>query len=65
MISIDLNANAGTGQIEFDEIYALLDDPSRGTAEEWAERYKNHNAYQQYIVLPLDSEKQVNGIVEV
>ena len=39
--------------IEFDEIYAILDDPSRGSAEEWAKRYRQHEAHQRYIVQPL------------
>jgi hypothetical protein len=39
--------------MEFDEIYALLDDPSQGNAEQWAERYQKHQAYRSYIVEPL------------
>ena len=39
--------------MEFDQIYAILDDPSKGKAEEWSERYMAHPAYQQYIVEPL------------
>jgi len=39
--------------MEFDQIYAILDDPSKGKAEEWSERYMQHPAYQQYIVEPL------------
>jgi ABC transport system ATP-binding/permease protein len=39
--------------IEFDEIYAILDDPSKGTAEEWAKRFRQHAAYTRYIVKPL------------
>ncbi len=39
--------------MEFDQIYAILDDPSKGKAEEWSERYMGHPAYQQYIVEPL------------
>ena len=41
------------GPMEFDEIYAILDDPSKGTAEQWAERYQQHRAYREYIVEPL------------
>lgn len=40
--------------IEFDEIYAILDDSSKGTAEEWAHRYQRHPAYQQYVAQPLE-----------
>jgi ABC transport system ATP-binding/permease protein len=39
--------------IEFDEIYAILDDPSKGKAEDWAKRYREHPAYQKYITQPL------------
>ncbi len=39
--------------IEFDQIYAILDDQSKGTAEEWAKRYQAHQAYQKYIHRPL------------
>jgi ABC-type multidrug transport system ATPase subunit/uncharacterized membrane protein len=39
--------------MEFDQIYAILDDPGKGSAEEWAQRYRQHPAYQQYIVDPL------------
>jgi ABC-type multidrug transport system ATPase subunit/pSer/pThr/pTyr-binding forkhead associated (FHA) protein len=39
--------------IEFDEIYAILDNPALGTAEEWAKRYRQHSAYQKYVVRPL------------
>ncbi len=41
--------------MEFDEIYAILDDPSKGKAEDWAERYRNHPAYQEQIVRPLQA----------
>ncbi len=27
--------------IEFDNIYSLLDDPEQGTPEQWAERYRD------------------------
>lgn len=43
-----------TRDMEFDEIYAILEDQSKGTAEEWAERYMQHPAYQQYIAQPLE-----------
>jgi len=39
--------------MEFDEIYALLDDPSKGNPQQWAERYKQDPAYQKYIGGPL------------
>ncbi len=41
------------GKIEFDEIYAILDDPSKGKAPDWAQRYRESRAYQEYVVKPL------------
>jgi ABC-type multidrug transport system ATPase subunit/predicted component of type VI protein secretion system len=41
--------------MEFDEIYAILDDPSKGKAEEWARRYLQHPAYQEHVVRPLQA----------
>jgi len=46
-----------TGSMEFDQIYAILDDPSKGTAEEWAQRFLQHPAFQQYIVQPLQNQQ--------
>ncbi len=39
--------------MEFDQIYALLDDPSRGSAAEWAKRFAESPAYQKYVVEAL------------
>jgi energy-coupling factor transporter ATP-binding protein EcfA2 len=44
------------GEIEFDEIYAILDDPGKGSAEDWANRFSQHLAYQKYIQQPLDGK---------
>ncbi len=41
------------GKIEFDEIYAILDNPSNGKAEDWAQRYRESKAYQKYVAKPL------------
>ena len=41
--------------MEFDEIYAILDDPTKGSAEDWANRFRAHPAYQENIVLPLQA----------
>ena len=41
------------GKIEFDEIYAILDDQSKGRAEDWAKRYGEGRAYKEYIAKPL------------
>ena len=42
-------------EMEFDQIYAILDDPGKGKAQDWAERYQQHTAYQKYIVEELQS----------
>lgn len=42
-----------SGKIEFDEIYAILDDPGKGKAEDWAKRYRESKAYQNYVAAPL------------
>ena len=41
------------GKIEFDEIYAILDNPDQGNAETWAQRYRESAAYKQYVAEPL------------
>ena len=57
--------NRRAGEIEFDEIYAILDDPSKGSPEEWAKRYRENIAYQKYIVEPLGSKMTVEPTVPV
>jgi ABC-type multidrug transport system ATPase subunit len=47
--------------IEFDEIYAILGDSSKGSPEEWGERFKNHPAQQQYIDQPLKVKKETEA----
>lgn len=44
------------GKIEFDEIYAILDNPSNGKAEDWAKRYRESAAYQKYVAKPLEGK---------
>ncbi|MFW6184914.1 MAG: ATP-binding cassette domain-containing protein, partial [Chloroflexota bacterium] len=39
--------------IQFDEIYALLDDPQKGSPKEWAARFRQHPAHARYIEQPL------------
>jgi ABC transport system ATP-binding/permease protein len=39
--------------MEFDQIYAVLEDESKGTPKEWAERYRQNSAYQNYVATPL------------
>jgi ABC transport system ATP-binding/permease protein len=47
-----------TKEIEFDDIYNLLDDPAQGTAVEWAERFRQHPAYRDYVDQPLDKRQK-------
>jgi len=47
-----------TKQMEFDQIYSVLDDPSKGSPEQWDERYQTHQAYQKHIVQPLQASQQ-------
>ncbi len=42
--------------IEFDEIYAILDDQSNGTPEEWGKRFREHQAYGSYVTSQLQDE---------
>ena len=41
--------------IEFDDIYAILDNSSYGNPTDWAERYLNHPVYERYVAQPLES----------
>ena len=43
--------------IEFDEIYSILDDSSKGSPEEWGERYRQHPAHEKYISKPLQEKE--------
>ncbi|MEW6028936.1 MAG: FHA domain-containing protein [Chloroflexota bacterium] len=47
------------GKIEFDEIYAILDNPANGKAEDWAKRYRDYKAYQNYVASPLAEKLSV------
>jgi ABC-type multidrug transport system ATPase subunit len=47
-----------TSGMEFDLIYNILEDASRGNPQQWAERYQAHPAFQQYVVQPLQHSKQ-------
>jgi len=49
------------GKIEFDEIYAILDDQSKGKAHEWAQRYRESKAYQEYVVKALPGKMTPEG----
>jgi ABC-type multidrug transport system ATPase subunit/pSer/pThr/pTyr-binding forkhead associated (FHA) protein len=47
-----------TRQMEFDQIYAILDDPGMGKGKDWAERFMASKAFAKYIVEPLQSTQQ-------
>ncbi len=47
-----------SGKIEFDEIYSILGDQSRGTAEDWGERFHTSTVYDSYISQPLNEQDQ-------
>ncbi|PWB71460.1 MAG: ABC transporter ATP-binding protein [Anaerolineales bacterium] len=44
--------------MEFDQIYTILDDPSKGNAKDWAERFQGNPAFQKYIVEPLQASQR-------
>ena len=44
--------------MEFDQIYAILDDQSKGKGKDWGERYMASKAFSQYIVQPLQATQQ-------
>ncbi|HNB41459.1 MAG TPA: FHA domain-containing protein, partial [Anaerolineales bacterium] len=53
------------GKIEFDEIYAILDDPSKGKAEDWANRYRSSNAHAEYVLKPLAGKLSPQSVATV
>jgi ABC transport system ATP-binding/permease protein len=50
-----------TKEIEFDDIYNLLDDPQKGEPDDWAERYQQHKAYQENVAQPLQERLAADG----
>ncbi len=42
-------------EIDFDDIYRILDDPKLGTPAQWAERYRQSDAHRQYVASRLSS----------
>jgi ABC-type multidrug transport system ATPase subunit len=44
--------------MEFDQIYAILDDPARGQGKDWGDRFMASSAFGKYIVEPLQSSQQ-------
>jgi len=53
------------GKIEFDEIYAILDNPEYGDAENWAQKYRESEAYQKYVAKPLESKMSPSEVPTV
>lgn len=45
-----------TREMDFDQIYAILEDSRKGAPEDWADRFQNHPAYKRHIVEPLEGE---------
>ncbi|NIS80716.1 MAG: FHA domain-containing protein [Anaerolineales bacterium] len=48
-----------TQSMEFDQIYAILENPENGTPQDWAERFQAHPAYIKYIAQPLAGKRNV------
>ncbi|MGD9001235.1 MAG: FHA domain-containing protein, partial [Anaerolineae bacterium] len=46
-----------TKDIEFDDIYAILEDEERGTSEDWAERYQRSTQYVENVVRRLQERE--------
>jgi ABC transport system ATP-binding/permease protein len=44
--------------MEFDQIYTILDDPSKGKGKDWGDRFMASTAFNKYIVEPLQSSQQ-------
>ena len=45
-------------EMEFDQIYSILDDPGKGKGKDWGERYMASQAFGKYIVEPLQATQQ-------
>jgi ABC transport system ATP-binding/permease protein len=44
----------GEGKLkQFDDIYAILDDPELGSVQDWADRFQGSPAYRKYVAEPL------------
>ena len=53
--------NRRAGAMEFDEIYAVLDDSSMGSPDEWAKRYRENIAYKKYVEEPLEGKMSLGA----
>jgi hypothetical protein len=45
-----------SGSMDFDTIYAILEEPSKGSPQDWGKRYKSHAAFQKYVIHPLQEK---------
>ena len=45
-----------SGSIDFDTIYAILEEPSLGRPQDWGKRYTSHSAFQNYVIQPLQEK---------
>ncbi|MGC9468956.1 MAG: FHA domain-containing protein [Anaerolineae bacterium] len=50
--------------IEFDDIYTILEDDQRGSPEDWDERYRGSSAYAQYVLGRLQDVRDAPQPVE-
>ena len=50
--------------MEFDQIYAILDDPSKGKGKDWGERFMASDAFAKYIVEPLQMTQQQAAVAQ-
>ncbi len=53
-----------TKPIEFDDIYNLLDHEALGSGEDWADRFRQHDAYRQFIPTAADEPSDQPGVVK-
>ncbi|NPA06517.1 MAG: ATP-binding cassette domain-containing protein, partial [Chloroflexi bacterium] len=53
------DAERAASPMSFDDIYILLEDPSRGSPEEWARRYRASDAYRRYVAEPLARKRDL------
>ncbi len=45
-----------SGSMDFDKIYAILEEASKGSPQDWGNRYKSHAAFQKYVIEPLQQK---------
>ena len=44
--------------MEFDQIYTILDDATKGSSKDWARRFQEQSAFQKYVYEPLLSREK-------